>query len=157
MLKHHLFEQVAGKQWEAMQREKKNNTSLCLPRERCLFKQGWTMFWLCRYQINWPGRPWARLREDRCSWSAAIGFSAFCIHHPSTLLPPPVCSPVLPTPHKHAEPFRSSSRGEPRPQQPTVLTQHFLFEENELVVKTFGDTRDMRICPALPSHGTNQY
>lgn len=98
MLEHQIFAQVAGKQWEAFAEGKEKSTSLCSPPVLRLFKRGGAMFWLCRYQLNWPGRP-----------GASVGSQMFTICHHQLLcliirqhfLPPfPLSGPYYKT-HTH--------------------------------------------------------
>lgn len=83
MLKHHLFAQVSGKQWEATQR--KRITPACVSWEICFFSNWDEQCFACAGTRQIGQGDTARVWEDKCSESATIGFSASCRYHPSSL------------------------------------------------------------------------
>lgn len=134
--------QVEGKQWEARQR--KRTSPVCVSHESSVCSDWAEQCFACAgtKQIG-QGDP-VRVWEDRCSQSAMISLSAF--HHPS-LLTYAVYSLDVSIPHV-LQAFRSFY-DKLRPRLPR-LTQHFLFEENDLNCVSRHMKHENRPCVSFP-------
>lgn len=84
MLELHLFVQVAGKQWEAMQR--KRITPVCVTQESSVCSNQVEQCFDCAFPDKLARETWRECGKtdvhDLLQWASL----PFCIHHPSSLL-----------------------------------------------------------------------